>query len=425
MKISPSTISLNFTKRLFFVILFMKAFSYIGLSQDHHVYTIRFEGKTPSEITLDVKKPSKDKESVVINLKKPELFPSGTTFYIPATCMLGFQDKNGYIQRVGPPDKGNMTMTYTATYTPSSESHRATGGKIYNSVHEGQVLPNGYNYRSGIGDGELALITNTAFTIKPGKNGNSVFITNKGTISIIEKVEVEIKDKRSFIPKKRFNKAFKKYKPDLTTTKKTSLSSNDGEYVSGKTEKIGYNNFDEAVVKIKSKIINDNDSAHDDELVEDYVLLGELYLHHNNTDSAIHYLRKAVKLNEKLDPNALTTLESRLYLAEALIYHPKKATEDFNSPKNKEARIILTQEMIDLDKELAYDKKHFKIATESNDSHLIDYYCHNLFKTYHFLSWANNLYAQMYKTSDKNKSKTYSGKAKKYDGLSTNYKCKH
>jgi hypothetical protein len=428
------TMSLKSAIRLLILMLLVISCVSTSLAQ-HKITAIEMStGVRPNSVTLNICEPRGEFHEVEVAKSKGLSFPSGTRYKIPKGIKLNFS-YDGNKQTVGP-SKEEDGMIYTFTFNPKGETHTVEGGPISNNVtsKEAKTIGHKLEYTYSVNmKGTKCITTGTEFTLTPGKEGHPIITTKTGSIDIIEKVEVNIKNKLISFNKNKYNTKFSKYKPDLTTSKKESHKAGEKKYIAGKPEVYTYNHYKGAIDTIKNKIAANGDGAHNEELAVDYILLGELYLHHNKKELAIKNLREAVKLLEYLHPHDLTTLEAELYLAEALIYYPnqkrrKDFVEDATYKEHKnEAIKILNKEIEELEKEATYDLDHSNTAQEVGDTKLQNQYCHDLFISYQLLAWANYMLTIAYEKDaiDPAKLKAANEDMIEYDGKSKSFDCQH
>ena len=257
--------------------------------------------------------------------------------------------------------------TYTINFTAEGENHVIKDAKM-----QSEVPPRiAYNYRVTTAGGTTCAVKGTEFTFideSEGKTEKASITTKTGAVIIIDKVPVSI------------NHELLKTKQGNPVTKSASYTQSAGSATFVSSNKaIEYNSVEDCIKLIQQEINAETDP---EDLADDLMCLGDLYMNKNMPKNAIVPFRKAAAYLEKMyGPEEMETIEAKLSLADALI----ETADPSNTEEGKE---IVSQNIKILEKELAESIEDYKDETDTEDKEFI---CEDLKEFYEYLEWAYHL----------------------------------
>ena len=257
--------------------------------------------------------------------------------------------------------------TYTINFTAEGENHVIKDAKM-----QSEVPPRiAYNYRVTTAGGTTCAVKGTEFTFideSEGKTEKASITTKTGAVIIIDKVPVSI------------NHELLKTKQGNPVTKSASYTQSAGSATFVSSNKaIEYNSVEDCIKLIQQEINAETDP---EDLADDLMCLGDLYMNKNMPKNAIVPFRRAAAYLEKMyGPEEMETIEAKLSLADALI----ETADPSNTEEGKE---IVSQNIKILERELAESIEDYKDETDTEDKEFI---CEDLKEFYEYLEWAYHL----------------------------------
>ena len=266
--------------------------------------------------------------------------------------------------------------TYTINFTAEGENHVIKDAKM-----QSEVPPRiAYNYRVTTAGGTTCAVKGTEFTFideSEGKTEKASITTKTGAVIIIDKVPVSI------------NHELLKTKQGNPVTKSASYTQSAGSATFVSSNKaIEYNSEEDCIKLIEQEINAETDP---EDLADDLMCLGDLYMNKNMPKNAIMPFRRAAAYLEKMyGPKEMETIEAKLSLADALI-------ETADPSNTKEGKEIVSQNIKILERELAESIEDYKDETDTEDKEFI---CEDLKEFYEYLEWAYHLLGKEAKSEE-------------------------
>ena len=266
--------------------------------------------------------------------------------------------------------------TYTINFTAEGENHVIKDAKM-----QSEVPPRiAYNYRVTTAGGTTCAVKGTEFTFideSEGKTEKASITTKTGAVIIIDKVPVSI------------NHELLKTKQGNPVTKSASYTQSAGSATFVSSNKaIEYNSVEDCIKLIQQEINAETDP---EDLADDLMCLGDLYMNKNMPKNAIVPFRRAAAYLEKMyGPEEMETIEAKLSLADALI----ETADPSNTEEGKE---IVSQNIKILERELAESIEDYKDETDTEDKEFI---CEDLKEFYEYLEWAYHLLGKEAKSEE-------------------------
>ncbi len=346
---------------------------------------LAFQGKTVRSARVTVLPPGNtgNKTEAAVG----DRYVSGTRLTIPPSTIIQLKSPGG-TQVVKSTTPGNA-MQYTVEFTAKSENHvtKGLGAQIANTVHKAV----GYNYRNTNEKGTTAASKGTRFTftdLSEGKSGKAVISTEEGSIQIIDKVPIHIQGV-TLKPKR--------HGDELSKSNSVVQSAGQGAFTSSNAA-VEYDNYQEAIAALQQELA---DESAPDELAEDYMGLGELFMEMDMPVDAVPAFRAAMQYFEnEYGSDDLNTLESALSLARALL-----STEKAND--EQEGKTLLANSIQILLEELEMQEGDLAFARQEGDRETVSLLCEDLEKVYAFLGWAYDM------AGDEGRSEMYYAKSEK------------
>ncbi|MGB3345256.1 MAG: hypothetical protein WBA61_15210 [Aequorivita sp.] len=338
---------------LFLVFLLFAAFT---VEAQFQIVGMQYNGQYATTVNLTILTPKGSPYNGPVNADPNKLYNSGTTFKTPANTSISILCK-GQKQIMEPNSTLKLTLVNNGI---KAQTITGTVKHILDNVKGNlsfYVAGNGYTWAHAQG---------TVFDVQAYDKSKKVkFSTEEGTIAIIEDVPVSIDE----AAKNQINRSGKAKERELSTSQKT-LNSAGQEYISENVQPIEYATYEEALAAFDDETYSRNEAVDPNnpdwalvaELADDFALLGGLYLENGQPEMAIEPLQIAVYYYGLTDPEGFMTLESFLYLSEALIMSDDE--ENRNEGENKVGIVLeVLEEVLDEDiKELNY-----AIATGDDD----------------------------------------------------------
>lgn len=221
----------------------------------------------------------------------------------------------------------------------------------------------------------------TQLRVQAAGNSKKVNIeTFEGSINIIDQVPVQINQTATT------NIGGKKVGSKLTTTVRTSHTAGQA-YATGQSSTARvYQTYEQAIEVFENETYykEQNGTAYDEELAENYSLIGELYMEIGQFEKAIEPLAKAVEYMAKSDPEDIYILDTSLYLCEAMIN--TNIEEYINIANNLAVEIINI-----LIPELNEYVTEYNYAMQYQDDDWAWDLCYDLVDINEYLGWAYEL----------------------------------
>ncbi|QAA82538.1 hypothetical protein EI546_12775 [Aequorivita sp. H23M31] len=350
----------------------------LNATAQFQIIEMLFNGERATTVNLTILAPNERPFTGPVPFDTQKIYNSGTTFKTPEGTSIALLCK-GQMQVMRP------NSTLKLSFIKNGIKAETLTGVVQHVLKD--IKNNLSFYKAGNGYA-WAHAEGTIFEVQAfEKSKKAKFTTQEGTISIIEEVPVTIAEK----PKKEINRSEKAGERQLTTSKKTLNSAGDV-YITNEVPAIGYETFKDALNSLDDGIYSrDNnvdlgnpDYALIEELAGNFSLLGGLYLENDQPDMAIDPLRKATDYYELTDPEGFLTLESYLYLAEALILSKDENNKTEGKMSAKE--IVRTLEKI-----LYENVDDLGYAVKNGDHDLVWDIKDDLVTICDYLGWAYDL----------------------------------
>jgi len=332
---------------------------------------LEFNGENVDRLNITFATPKQKPVEATVQVNQK--FASGTMFIIPGETVV-WLESNGNKQRLGPGSK------HLASATPKGETHQTFWGTVQHFVS------NKLNFykASGPSTKHQGAVKGTVFTIEAvGKDVR--FSTQEGSVAVEREVNVSISEHSKNKPRK---------ERELTTTKTTLLNAGDPQQTFNHNyeEEVAYPSYDEAIAFFKQELEQADANGVDAEyIVEEYTLLGELYLDAGNPSFAIDPFERAIALYEdELDPNDPLIAENYIGLGEA-----NYGIENYDEGvRNCNTALTIISE------DLAYNKEDFEYFVSIEDYETAWSIGMNILDNYENLGWCYDILLN-YEESDK------------------------
>lgn len=357
--------------------IFAFLFSIVATSQ-FQIVGMQYNGQNVASVNLTILSPKEQPFAGIVTYDPNKIYNSGTTFKTPAGTSIAILCK-GQTQVMKPNSALKLSFVNNgikAETLTGSVQHLLKDVKSKLSFYK---AGNGYTWAHAEG---------TVFEVEAyNKSKNAKFSTQEGTIAIIEDIPVNINEKA----KNQIDRSGKAEERNLTTSRKT-LNTAGEEYVTNNFQPIEYATYEEALGAFDIETYEKNGAVNLDypnwtlieELAGDFTLLGGLYLENGRPDMAIDPLLLASKYYELTDPEGILTLESYLYLAEAMIQSENES--------NRSEGVTYATEMIKvLNEALEEDIVEFDYAMANGDEDLAWEISYELVDICEYLGWSHDL----------------------------------
>lgn len=345
---------------------------------------LAFNGKSANTVKISVLTPGGgNKPEISIGDK----LSSGAKLIIPPATIIMLQTQGGS-QVVKPTDPAK-SMEYKVEFTSDGENHiaKGLGAQIVNTVNK--TL--GYNYRNTNERGTTAASKGTVFTftdLSELKSEKATIVTNEGTINIIDQVPCTIN-----------GQPIKNNRKGGITTKSVSQTQSAGEAAFTSSNKpVEYGSYTAGIAYIKNEINNEtiNSQADGEDIADDYMCLGDLYMANEQpAEAAKAYKAAATYFNDAYGEDDMTTLEANISLAEAYI----------EAKNNAQGSALLSQSIKILEEMLSLYLEDYKYVKDNDDAESEDLICDEMGELYDYLGWAYDI------TGNEAKSNEYYAKA--------------
>ncbi|WP_149274910.1 tetratricopeptide repeat protein [Pareuzebyella sediminis] len=282
-----------------FLVLVGCLFGICSIQGQTTIAKLEFNGAEVTSTNISYTLPKQSPVSTIVNVNQG--FASGTLFIIPENTVV-WLTSNGNQQRLGPGSK------HLAVVSANGESHQTFWGKVQHFV------TNKLNFykASGPSTKHQGAVKGTVFTVEAvGKDVK--FATQEGNVAIEREVNVKIGEQaQTHLKKSR----------KLTSIQTTVLSAGEPEqyFDHEYEEELTYSSYEEAITFFRAYL----EQAYMDEvdaefLVDQYNLLGELYLDAGSPSYAKDAFERAIELyEEELDPGDPEIAVNYIGLGEAL-----------------------------------------------------------------------------------------------------------
>lgn len=264
-----------------------------------NIAKLEFNGTEVASANISYTLPRQKPISAIVEVN--QAFTSGTLFIVPEKTVV-WLTSNGNRQRLGPGSK------HLATVSANGESHQTFWGKVQHFV------ANKLNFykASGPSTKHQGAVKGTIFTVEAvGKDVK--FGTQEGHVAIEREVNVRIGEQAQT----NFKKSRK-----LTSIQTTVLSAGEPEqyFDHEYQEELVYPSYDEAIAFFQHYLEQAYMNGVNAEfMVEQYNLLGELYLDAGSPSYAKDAFARAISLYEdELDPNDPEIAVNYIGMGEAL-----------------------------------------------------------------------------------------------------------
>jgi tetratricopeptide (TPR) repeat protein len=202
-------------------------------------------------------------------------------------------------------------LEYKVDFTEKGENHtvKGYGGQILNNVTKAV----GYNYRNTNEKGTTAASKGTIFTFTDYSQAKeqAIITTKEGMIHIVDEIPVFVN-----------GKALERHGNPTTKSVSVTQSAGQAQFVSSNNG-VNYPNLNYAINTLLKEIENEEDP---EDLADDYMCLGDLYMDLNKPQEAIENYQEAVELYEdELGEDDLDTIDAKLSLADAYFEANNKA----------------------------------------------------------------------------------------------------
>lgn len=360
-----------------FCATFLLLFSF-SLNAQFQIVGMQYNGQFATSANLTILSPKGQPFSGAVPFDANKQYTSGTTFKTSEGTSISIFCK-GQTQIVAPNSALKVSLVNNgikAETLTGSVKHVLKDVKSKLSFYK---AGNGYTWAHAEG---------TVFEVEAfSKSKKAKFSTEEGTIAIIEEVPISINE----AAKNQIDRSGKADERHLTASRKT-LNTVGDEYFTENIQPIQYATYEEAVdafddeTYAKNELVNlDNpDWPLIEQLADDFTLLGGLYLENGQPDMAIDPLRIAADYTSATDPDGILTLESYLYLSEAMILSEEEANH--NEGMTMAATIVET-----LNEALDESIIDFDYATANNDDELAWDISQDLIDICEYLGWSHDL----------------------------------
>lgn len=366
----------NFHIKIFYS-LYALLFSITATSQ-FQIVGMQYNGQNSSSVNLTILSPKEQPFTGSVSYDPNKIYNSGTTFKTPAATSIAILCQ-GQTQVMKPNSALKLTFVKNGIKAETLTGNVQHVLKDVKSKLSFYKAGNGYTWAHAEG---------TIFEVEAyDKSKKAKFSTQEGTIAIIEDIPVSINEKA----KNRIDRSGKAEERQLSTSRKT-LNSAGEEYISNNVQPIEYATYEEALAAFDDETYGRNESVNLDnpnwtlieELAGDFTLLGGLYLENGQPEAAIDPLRIASEYYEQTDPEGILTLESYLYLAEALI----QSEDEDNSNEGKTYATTIIETLNEL---LEEDIVEFDYAEANGDEDLAWEIADELVDICEYLGWSHDL----------------------------------
>ncbi len=371
---------LRYSKLKFFgiVLFFMMP---LAVHAQFKIVGMQQNGQYATSVNLTILSPKGTPFTGTVNFDPNKTYDSGTTFKTPAGVSISvfYKDQK---QIVAPNSSLKVTVAnngVTAQTLTGSVKHVLKDVKGKLSFYK---AGNGYTWAHAEG---------TVFDVEAfPKSKKAKFTTEEGTIAIIEEIPVTIDEKA----KNQMGRSDKADERHLTTSKKT-LNTVGDQYYTENLKPIEYATYEEALAAFDDETYAKNEQVNleypdyplIEELADDFTLLGGLYLENGQPDMAIDPLHIGLQYTEMTDPVGILTLESYLYLAEALI----QSQDENNRNEGINYANTIVQTLNELLEEYLTE---FDYAAANNDDDLAWEIAQELIDICEYLGWSHDLLGQ-------------------------------
>ncbi len=348
------------------ILLFLFIAGSAGAQKFSTITGLSLNGKPASSVNMNIFPPGKGGNKTVANIN--DRLENGTKIIIPGDVMVALKSPGG--TQVIKSTQGKP-VEYTVQFTENGENHtvKGLGAQIQNTVKKTV----GYSYRNTNEKGTTAASKGTEFTytdLSAGNDEKASITTTEGTITIIDEVPCTLN-----------GEPMKSKRKGAEATKSVSKVQQAGdEAFTSSDEPLNYTSLDLAVDYINKEIENEDTDPED--IADDLMCLGDLYMHMEQPAEAIEpYSKAAEYYMDEYGDDDLSTLEARLSLAEAYI----EAEDDAKGTKILEESINILEDIVEID----LDDLGF--ATQDDDAGAIEFICSELADLYNFLGWAYDI----------------------------------
>ncbi len=363
-----------------FCSLFAFLFSMAATSQ-FQIVGMQYNGQNIGSVNLTILSPKGQPFTGAVPFDANKIYNSGTTFKTPAGTSIAILCK-GQTQVMKPNSTLKLSLVNNgikAETLTGSVQHVLKDVKSKLSFYK---AGNGYTWAHAEG---------TVFEVEAyTKSKKAKFSTQEGTIAIIEDIPVSIVEPA----KNQIERSGKAEERNLTTSRKT-LNNSGQEYITENIQPIEYATYEEALGAFDVETYARNETVKVEspnwtlieELADDFTLLGGLYLENGQPDMAIDPLRIASAYNELTDPEGILTLESYLYLSEALIQSEDEV--------NRNEGLAYASSIVEaLNEVLEEYIEEFDYAVANGDEDLAWEISYELVNICEYLGWSHDLLGQ-------------------------------
>jgi hypothetical protein len=361
----------------FFCATLLLFFSF-SMNAQFQIVGMQYNGQFANSANLTILSPKGQPFSGTVPFDPNKQYASGTTFRTTNGTSISVLCK-GQTQIVAPNATLKVSLVNNgikAETLSGSVKHVLKDVKSKLSFYK---AGNGYTWAHAEG---------TVFEVEAySKSKKARFSTQEGTIAIIEEVPISINE----AAKNQIDRNGKADERQLTASRKTINTVGDT-YITENIQPIQYATYKEAVdafddeTYAKNEHVNLNypDWTLIEQLADDFMLLGGLYLENGQPDMAIDPLRYSVAYTSATDPGGILILESYLYLSEALILSEDES--NYNEGMSMATTIVESLNEV-LDESII----DFDYATANQDDELAWDIAQEIIDICEYLGWSHDL----------------------------------
>ena len=349
-----------------------------SMNAQFQIVGMQYNGQYATSANLTILSPKGQPYSGAVAYDPNKQYASGTTFKTSDGTSISILCK-GQTQIVSPNSALKVSLVNNGIMAETLSGNVKHVLKDVKSKLSFYKAGNGYTWAHAEG---------TVFDVEAfSKSKKAKFSTEEGTIAIIEEVPVSINE----AAKNQIDRSGKADERHLTASRKT-LNTVGDEYITENIQPIQYATYEEAVNAFDDETFTKNERVNlnypdwplIEELADDFTLLGVLHLENGQPDMAIDPLRLAADYTSATDPEGILTLESYLYLSEALILSEEEANH--NEGMTMAATIVET-----LNEALDESIADFDYATANNYDDLTWDIAQDLIDICEYLGWSHDL----------------------------------
>lgn len=333
-------------------------------AQGTKVISIEYGGSQVGQTNLVVIEPKQKQKNTTV-YSNNTIFPSGTKIVTPGSTTVEIGANNNQ-QKITP------NTVHEVILTAKGEVHKTIRGKV---LHYINYNPKGYSYRAS-GNKEVkkgsVVPQTTVFSVEV-ENEKAKYETIKGQITAFEQVHYNVQEASK-------NNTSKRNRP-ITATKSQTISAGESAYLDDDIDEIDFYTYEEALAELQSQFDDYTSYTDLEQIADNNLAIGELYLDDDDPDTAIDYFNKALDSYYQLEFEEMSIAETQLLMAEA--YYMLNYPED--------SRYYASQAIENITPILEFNIMDYNFAVEDGDYYLADEIAYDLFYNYDYMGWAYEL----------------------------------